>query len=94
MKKKDAPAGTSANDNFAKFTFYKESHFNSLRSISESTDHYTWLPEGWSSELNNWENSTHTENLFASFQVISKHEGNSMRVAYGYVGPINGPEPH
>lgn len=93
-KKKDAPAGTSAQDNFNKFQYYKQCHIDSLSTISESTEHYSWLPEGWGSELSNWENSLQTENLFAAFQVSTQHEGNSMRVAYGFVGPHNGPEPH
>lgn len=93
-KKKDAPAGTTAQDNFTKYQYYKQCHIDSLSSIAQSTENCSWLPEGWAPELNNWENSTSTENLFATFQVSTEHEGNSMRVAYGFVGPLNGPEPH
>ena len=52
---KDAPNGTTPNDNFGTYSERRESHFTSVSSIIEVTKSLDWFPSEWLSELSTWE---------------------------------------
>ena len=93
MKKRNAPTGTLSTDNMQQYNEYRNNHNSSMVRMSDNLDNYQWLPEGWKKELQTWEDCRWTENVFATFKVNAKHEGNTFRLAYGFVGKKNGNEP-
>ena len=56
-------------------------------SMSDNLENFQWLPEGWKKELQTWEDCRWTENVFATFKVNARHEGNShVRLCGRYAG--------
>ncbi len=92
-RKRDAPLGTEATDNFEKFSSYKNDHISAMRLLNEQYDNNFWLPDNWRAELDRWEDSQYTQNVFAVHKVNTRHEGNTFRLAYAFVGNVNGREP-
>ena len=81
--KKDAPDGTTPQDNWKAYSERRESHNNSVSSIASSASAFTWFPEAWIDEISTWE--TIDTAVHGATIVTANADGTKSELIYGLV---------
>lgn len=81
--KKDAPDGTTPQDNWKAYSERRESHNNSVSNIASSAKLFTWFPETWIDEISTWE--TIDTAVHGATIVTANADGTKSELIYGLV---------
>jgi len=78
---KDAPEGTTAQDNWVTYTQRHESHNSSIASISSNAKTFLWMPDSWADEISTWEQLPSA--VHGATIITASSEGTKTELVYG-----------
>ena len=78
---KDAPEGTTAQDNWVTYSQRHESHNSSVASISSNAKTFLWMPDSWVDEISTWEQLPSA--VHGATIITANSEGTKTELVYG-----------
>ena len=78
---KDAPEGTTSQDNFPVYLERHQSHNNAVATISSKTKEWYWLSDTWYNEISVWEQQPKA--VHGATIITAGHDGTKLELVYG-----------
>ena len=78
---KDAPEGTTAQDNWVVYSQRHESHNSSISSIFSNAKTFLWMPDSWADEISTWEQLPSA--VHGATIITASSEGTKTELVYG-----------